>query len=87
MTLIRSVLCSLRLIAQQQRLINAQQRLIEDQQRELRTLQLRALREMHGLVSAWRIHTETPELDLRDDLTALATTLSHQAARLEEHVI
>ena len=87
MTLVRSVLCSFRLLARQQRLINAQHHLIESQQQELRQQRLLHTRTMLGIVSAWRIHMETPEVDLRDDLTELATTLSDQAARLEEHVV
>ena len=63
------------------RLLRAQQQLIIDQQ------DLINHREMHGILSAWRIHMETPEIDLRDDITALATTLGNQIAALEEHVV
>ena len=87
MTLIRRFARAFRLLEQQNTLIDAQQRLIHQLHHDLSAARLEHAREMHGVVSAWRIHTETPEIDIRDDLTALATTLGHQAAMLEEHVV
>ena len=87
MTLIRRWLRILNILEAQQNLIQSQQKLIEDQNHELRRLHLEHVREMHGVVSSWRIHMETPEIDLRDEVDALAATLGERAAILEEHVV
>ena len=98
MTLIRRAAWLGRFIAYQRILINEQKKTIallqklmeaKDNTAEHRLTQVRLdhIRELHGLASAWRIHMETPEIDLRDDITALATTLGNQIAALEEHVV
>ena len=87
MTLIRRAVRMFSLTRQLHAICAAQQQLIADQNHMLRKIRLEHQREMHGLVSAWRIHMETPEIDLRDDITALATELGNQIAALEEHVV
>jgi hypothetical protein len=98
MTLIRHLAWVTRLVAYQRQLIQQQKKTIaaldelmtakdELAAKHLQRVHLEHQREMHGLVSAWRIHMETPEIDLRDDITALATDLGNQIAALEEHVV
>ena len=87
MTLIRRAVRMLNLIQQQNQLLSKQQAMIDRMLLERQTMLLEHQREMLGLVSAWRIHMETPETDLRDDISALAVTLGHQIAALEEHVV
>ena len=78
---------TLNLLERQNQLILSQDDLIERQRRRILELKLEHNRELLGVFAAWRIHMETPEIDLRDDITALATELGNQIAALEEHVI
>ena len=87
MTLIARLRRSLNLLNAQNQLIQRQQHLINMYEAELVRVKLEHMREVHGIASAWRIHMETPEIDLRDDITALATTLGNQIAAPEEHVV
>lgn len=87
MTLIQRLLLGPRLIHEQQELIQAQSRLIRDLNRQLQRSHLDSLRGLRGVVGAWILHIEQPEIDLRDDLHDLDTYLSHQEATLEEHVL
>lgn len=87
MTLISRLRRSLDIISAQQALIEAQRAMIETQRAENRRIRLHFTREMLGVVSSWRIHMETPEIDLRDDVTALADELANQTATLEEYVL
>ena len=84
---LRRAASTINLLESQQALITKQQRLIDDILHEIQSLKLEHNREMLGMVSAWRIHMETPEIDLRDDITALANELGNQIAALEEHVV
>ena len=68
-------------------LIQAQNELIGELHDTIRRQHLDYLHEMQALIASWRIHHETPEIDLRDDLSVLANTLANQAAALEEHVV
>lgn len=87
MTLIGRKFRLLNLLRAQQSLIEAQQRMIREQQQEKARLRLDYTRQLLGVVSSWRIHMETPEIDLRDDVTALADELANQTATLEEYVL
>jgi hypothetical protein len=78
---------ALRLISKQTALIEAQNMLIEDLQHDLRHAKLDHLKEMHGVIGAWIINLEQPELDVRRDLAELDRTLGHQVAVLEEHIV
>lgn len=87
MTLIGRLVRTLSLVRAQHALIEAQQQLIRTQRLQIAQVRLDYTRQMHGVVAAWRIHMETPELDLRDDVSDLAAELANQAATLEEHVV
>lgn len=87
MTLIGRKFRLLNLLRAQQSLIEAQQRMIREQQQEKARLRLDYTRQLLGVVSSWRIHMESPEIDLRDDVTALADELANQTATLEEHIL
>ena len=58
-------------------------------QQETIRMQRRAIlelhREMRDQATAWRISMETPELDLRDDVSAIIRILNDKIAQLEEH--
>ena len=87
MTLISRTLKLLNLLKAQQALIEAQQAMIKQQREENRRMRLEYTKQMLGITSSWRIHMETPEIDLRDDVDGLAQELANQAATLEEHVL
>lgn len=71
----------------QDELIEAQQKVIDLQREELERVHLEYTREMQGVVCAWLIGLERPEVDLREDLAAFDTALAHRIALLEEHVL
>ena len=75
------------LLDDQQEIIDAQTRLLNRLNDILQRERLEHSHEMRGLVAAWLIHLETPEIEMRDELADLEQVLAHQAARLEEHVL
>jgi hypothetical protein len=87
MTLIARLRRSLDIIRAQQALIDAQREMINNQRIENARIRLDHCRQLLGLASAWRIHMETPELDLRDDLTVMCNDWADMVATLEEHVV
>ena len=87
MTLISRTFRRLNLLRAQQSLIEAQQGMIQQMREENARVRLDYTRQLLGVVSSWRIHMETPEIDLRDDVTALADELANQTATLEEYVL
>lgn len=58
-----------------------QQETIRNQRRAILELH----REMRDLANAWRISMESPELDIRDDVSGIINVLSDKIAQLEEH--
>lgn len=71
----------------QDALIVTQRNLIRNMQQQMDRQALSHFRELQGLTTAWLIHHETPEVDMRDDLAEFARDLSVHIARLEEHVV
>lgn len=71
----------------QQDLIRAQAKLIRLLKEQRNEQQLRQMRELQGLVSAWLVCLETPELDMRDSLAAMEQALGERIAVLEEHLL
>lgn len=87
MTLIGRISNGFGLINAQAQLIQAQQQIIASQEQQLHAVHLEHLRDMRGIVSAWLLNLEQPEIDLRHDLAELDQDLSRRAAILEEHVL
>lgn len=71
----------------QQELIRAQAKLIKIYRQQRGQAHLDHCRELHGLISAWLICLETPEVDMRDSLAAMEQALSERVAVLEEHIL
>ena len=86
MTLI-SLLKHMRLLEQQNMLIQQQAALIEKLERELNTVRLDSLREQRGMIGAWLISIEQPEIDVRTELAQLDNALGNRIATLEEHIV
>lgn len=87
MTLISRTFRLLNLLRAQQSLLEAQDRMIRQLRDDNARVRLDYTRQLLGVVSSWRIHMESPEVDLRDDVTALADELANQTATLEEYVL
>ncbi len=87
MTLIQRLRHTADIIGAQHSLIRAQRTLIQSKNRELKEMRLEHARELQGMVCAWLINLERPEVDLRYDLAELEVKLGHDIARLEEHVL
>lgn len=58
-----------------------QQEMIRRQRRAILELH----REMRDLATAWRIAIESPEIDIRDDVSEMIRALNDKIAQLEEH--
>jgi hypothetical protein len=88
---VRSFIDQKRLIHQQWNIIAlAARKLLEQEeniQARINAIELEHYREMQGIICAWLINLETPELDVRGDLAALESNLGLQIAQLEEHVL
>lgn len=76
-----------RLLRCQDELITAQQKMIDMQTAELNRVHLEYTREMQGVVCAWLIGLESPEVDRREDLAEFEKALAHRIAVLEEHIL
>ena len=87
MTLTPYLLRAKKLLRQQNDLLLEQAEIIEQQLEELRAIHLEYNREMQGLVAAWLINLECPELDVRHDLANLERAVGNRIAELEEHVL
>ena len=87
MTTLERIRQAASLLLRQAALIRAQRHLIDQQRDEIEHLHLEHAREMRGMVCAWLISIERPEVDLRDDLAEFDTKLSHTIAHLEEHIL
>lgn len=70
-----------------QTVMESQAALIVKQHDRIQRMQLDHFLDMHGLVSAWLINLESPEIDIRDDLSRLERDLGNRIAALEEHVV
>ena len=88
---VRSFIDQKRTIEQQWALLAlAGRKLIEQEEaisEQINAIRLEHYREVQGLVCAWLINLETPELDVRADLAALESNLRNQIAQIEEHVV
>ena len=87
MTLTTLIRNKLGLTLEMAKLIRMQRQLISDYQDEIRRLNLEHVRNVHGLIVAWLLSLEQPEVDMRESLAAMDTALSHQIAQLEEHCL
>jgi hypothetical protein len=54
---------------------------------QLNEKNLQYLQEMEGFCAAFLIALDNPELEVRDELSALLTAFSEHIAVLEEHVL
>jgi hypothetical protein len=65
--------------------------LLDMAQRQQQTIRMqrRAILELHrqqrDMATAWLISMESPEIDLRDDVSEMVSALSDKIAQLEEH--
>ena len=82
-----SLAVRLSILRDREQLIRHQSKLIRLLKEQRNVQQLNHTRELQGLVSAWLICLEKPELDMRDDLAALEQALGERVAVLEEHVL
>ena len=76
-----------RLLAAQQKLIVAQTTVIDWQAAELNRIRLAHFREINGLVDAWLVHHDQPEIDMRPGLLAFSTDLADRIAAIEELIL
>lgn len=74
------------IIDRQDDLIKAQAALITNLERQLTQTHRDYLLEMRGMVGAWIISQESPEIDLRDELALTDQALADRAAVLEEYL-
>ncbi len=75
------------LIKTQQQTIRIQQQRIELLEQQLAEKNLQYLREMEGFCAAFLLSLESPDIDIRDELSALLTAFSEHIAVTEEHVL
>jgi hypothetical protein len=85
--MIRNLLRPLRLLEQQAVLIERQNAFIQLQNRQIQQQQLEHARDLRGIVAAWLINLEQPEIDVRQDLAEFDTVLGHRIASIEEHIL
>jgi hypothetical protein len=83
----RSWLTPWRLLVAQHRLIDAQQTVMEWQAAELNRIRLEHFREVHGIVDAWLVHHDQPEVDMRPELLSFSTQLGDRIAAIEELIL
>lgn len=83
---LRRVLNLLHIIERQDALIAAQASLIQNLSQQLTQVNHDYLMEMRGMVGAWLISQESPEIDLREELALTDRALADRAAALEEHL-
>ena len=86
-TLIKDALFRADLAELQQKVIREQQDIIRSLRSQLEQKNLDYLKEMEGFCSAFLICLEQPEIDVRDELSALLTAFSEHIAVMEEHVL
>ena len=87
MTLMRLLARFRRLTRHQADLIDRQAARLDELNADLDRVHLHYTREMQGIVSAWLIALERPEVDLRHDLAEFERALGNRIASLEEHVL
>ena len=80
-----------RLLRSQRRLIALQDELIDLQREELRTIKLEHslahVSDMQGIVAAWLLNIEQPDIDVRSDLGEFYDELGFRKAALQEHIL
>lgn len=87
MTALARIFHTHRLIGLQRALIKDQSRLINQQTDHLQRVHLEHARELRGLVSAWLLQMEQPEIDVRHELVQLDSELGDRIAVLEELIV
>jgi len=76
-----------RLLNQQRTIILEQSELLDKQTGIIQTIQLEHVSDMQGIVGAWLLNIEQPEIDVRSDLSEFYTELGFRRAALEEHIL